>query len=126
MSKLEIKRGSTRIVFLIGNWAIKIPNFAEWRLFLHGLLGNMQEKRFSIYPEICPIIFSIRGGFMNIAKRARELSEEEFEREILGKCKCTQTSVIFIDENYRKLRIEKKASSFGWLDGKIVIIDYGD
>jgi hypothetical protein len=123
---MEIKYGSTRTVFLIRNWAIKIPNFREWRLFLHGLLANMQEKTFSVYPEVCPVIFSVRGGFLNIAKRARELTELEFEQEIQYTYPNTPDgNIIFKDADYY-IEAEGKPSSFGWLDGKIVVIDYGN
>lgn len=126
---MQIKHGSTRIVFLIRNWAIKIPSLVEWRLFLHGLLANMQEKTFSVYPEVCPIIFSIRGGFLNIAKRARELTDLEFEQEILPKCERDDdfaNRIYFVNTEDYCLSVEGKASSFGWLDNKIVVIDYGN
>lgn len=123
---MEIKRGSTRIVFLIRNWAIKIPNFLGWRLFLHGLLANMQEKVFSIYPEVCPVIFYVCGGFLNVAKRARELTELEYEMEIQYTYPTTSSgNIIFKDADYY-LEAESKPSSFGWVDGKIVLIDYGN
>ena len=124
-----IKEGSTRIVLLIRDWAIKIPNFREWRLFLHGLLANMQEKTLNVYPEVCPIIFSFPGGFLNIAKRTRELTDLEFEQEILPKCERDTNyvnRVYFVNTDDYCLSVEGKASSFGWLDGRIVIIDYGN
>lgn len=126
---MEIKYGSTRTVFLIRNWAIKIPVFCEWRLFLCGLLANMQERDSSIYPEVCPVIFHICGGLLIVAKRARELTELEFEQEILPKCirEDTEDYLIYIvDKEDYFLFVEGKPSSFGWLDGKIVIIDYGN
>lgn len=126
---MEIKQGSTRITLLTRNWAIKIPNFREWRLFLHGLLANMQEKLFSVYPEVCPVIFSLCGGFLNVAKRARELTDLEFEQEILPKCERDGNSlnrIYFVNNEDYCISVEGKPSSFGWLDGRIVVIDYGN
>jgi len=41
----RIKQGETRLVFLVGNYAIKTPNFLKgYRQFLYGLISNHQEK----------------------------------------------------------------------------------
>lgn len=123
---MELKFGTTRIVLLAGKFAFKFPNFREWRLFLYGLLGNMQEKTFSVYPEVCPVKFYIPGGFLNIAARAMEFTEEDYYKYIHEEYKIDGNSdVVFVNEDYT-LRVEDKASSFGWLNGKIAIIDFGD
>src|ERR1044071_6840615 len=72
--------GCTRTVFLIGNYAIKIPSTVEWRLFILGLLGNMQEAIFSKtgWPELCPVVFSIPGGWLLVMRRAKVLTDEEW------------------------------------------------
>lgn len=110
---MKVKRGSTRIVILVGKYAVKIPNIVEWKLFLNGLLGNMRERaywRFQTFPKLCPIVFSIPGGFINIMKRATPLSIEEFN----------DLNWVLFD----RIPCERKLSSYGLLEGKIVVVDY--
>lgn len=107
--------GITRNVLLVGPYAIKIPVFCNWENFLCGLLGNMQEVTFSGMPRVCPIVFHIPFGFLAVMKRAKEMTYnesldnwEEMERIVeLG------------------IPVELKHSSFGWLNGILVAIDYG-
>lgn len=41
---MEIKKGVTRIVFLVGKYAFKIPNFTHsWKHGITGILANLQE-----------------------------------------------------------------------------------
>ncbi len=109
--RLKHKRGITREVFLIGKWAIKLPSVRSWRLFLQGLLGNMQEKELSGFDDrLCPVVFSIWGGWVSIMPRCGSLPE--FTDEMGGICE------------YMGF-IEKKLCSFGLLDGKLVAVDYG-
>lgn len=107
---MQWKRGITREVFLIGRWAIKIPSFRSWKLFLQGLLGNMQEKQWSGFDErLCPVVFYTPGGFLSIMPRATPI--ECINDEYLSICD--------------SLPVEKKLCSFGLLNGKIVAVDYG-
>jgi len=113
------RTGCTRIVILFGNYAIKLPCLDEWRLFLHGLLANMQERRFSKegWPELCPVVFSAPGGWLLIMKRAKEMTNQEFE---------TFDSRAWSDRGDYIIPVEHKSNSFGWLNGEIVAIDYGN
>lgn len=38
------RKGTSRIVFLLGQYAIKFPTFSSWTLFLQGLIGNCKER----------------------------------------------------------------------------------
>lgn len=111
--------GTTRIVFLMWRWAIKVPAVTEWRLFLLGLLANMQEAKFSKMksPAMCPVLFAFPGGFFSVMQRARELTREEFER---------LDYEVFINFNDYTVPVEKKLDSFGVLNGRVVAIDYGN
>lgn len=118
LKMIDLKRGATRIVLLIGKYAIKIPSIFEWRLFLHGLLANLQEASFSRaeWEELCPVVLAVPGGWFLIMRRATPLSEEEFE---------SLNYEEWVDrENYR-VPVENKHDSFGILDGRIVAVDYG-
>lgn len=113
-----IRHGVTRIVILVGPWAIKIPNFFRWEMFLHGLLCNRNEAIWAStgWPEFCPIVFSVPGGFLNVMKRVQPfrgtVPDGWFQR--------------FVDKPKYRVPMEQKDNSFGFLDGRLVAIDYGD
>ena len=122
VTRLQIelcRKGVTRTVLLIGRYAFKFPKMRYgWRLFLLGLLGNMQEVVFSKtrWPELCPIVFAIPGGWLVVMRRARILTPAEFAELDLE---------VWASGNGGSIPYEKKADSFGWLDGRIVVVDYG-
>lgn len=128
-----INTGVTRHVILIGDYAVKIPRLNYgWRNFLQGLLCNMQEASFGKMNDkrMCPVLFSINGGFLLIMPRCRPLSEIEFN---------TLNINTFWGKNEKAtngyygdciIPVEHKRDSFGWfkangVNNKIVAIDYG-
>lgn len=114
------KRGVSRDVFLVGRWAVKLPKLTYgWKMFLCGLLANMQERSFAAtkWPQLCPVSFSLPGGWLVVMHRARVMTEEEFS-SFDAKAFCDQPDYI--------VPCEFKSDSFGWLDGRIVVIDYGN
>lgn len=114
-----MKYGATRIVLLIFGWAIKIPRVTEWRLFLLGLLANMQERIFSRtgWPELCPVVFSLPGGWLVIMRRAREITADEWAQFDADRWR---------DRGEYIVPAEAKRDSYGWIDGRIVAVDYGN
>jgi hypothetical protein len=110
-----MKQGATRNVFLIGRYAIKIPRLVEWRLFLNGLLANMQEVTFSEtkWEEFCPVLFHFPLGFMVVMKRCDPLTRYQWDSFDVD---AFRENVMFV---------ENKMDSFGILNGKIVAVDYG-
>ena len=116
---MKIYHGATRMVFLIGGYAFKLPSFKEWRLFLHGLLANMQEVVFSKtgWPELCPVLFHLPLGLLVVMPRCQPLTGEEFNKFDYDK--------FTIHDDYVLTYIENKPDSFGILNGKIVAVDYG-
>lgn len=115
-----IKIGSTRIVFLTHRYAIKIPRFTEWRLFLHGLLANMQEVRFSRaawIEKVCPVLFSLPGGWLNVMPRVKIMTADEY--------RMIDVDTIVVTPDY-VIPAERKPDSFGYYNGRIVAVDYGN
>ncbi|MBI1408147.1 MAG: hypothetical protein GC145_18700 [Caulobacter sp.] len=113
-------RGVTRLVILAGPWAIKAPRpDYGWRLFLHGLLCNMTEAVFgrSALEGFCPVVWHIPGGWLLVQRRARVMTEAEF---------ATFDVAAFCDRETYQIAAETKADSFGWIDGQVVAIDYGE
>jgi hypothetical protein len=114
-----IKHGSNRTVFLVGKYAFKIPNPREFRLFLCGMLANMQERTFwDAYhcQKLCPVVFALPGGFMTVMRRAMPLTKDEFRAFDAEHWK---------DTPYFVVPVENKLDSFGKLGGRIVAVDYG-
>jgi hypothetical protein len=112
--------GATRHVFLIWKYALKFPQVYSWKHFLGGLLANMQEVTFYKqlkHERMCPIVFSVIGGFLVIMKRTKEISAIEYSNLDFNQFR-------YVDNNWI-IPVEDKKDSFGILDGKIVAIDYG-
>ena len=116
--RVRCLRGATRIVLLVGGYAVKVPLPQTWRTFLNGLLANMQEREFSRtgWPELCPVVGSLPGGWLVVMRRTEPLTCYEYNvfdtRE-------------FIERSDGVIPVEEKQDSFGWLDGRIVAVDYG-
>lgn len=121
---IALRRGITREVLLLGPVALKFPSARSWRLFLQGLLANMQEKRFShVSKNLCPVTTILPGGFCNAMPRVLPLSEADFSR--LWDNDGAPMARLIVD-NQTELPIEfSKPDSFGWLNGRIVAVDYG-
>jgi hypothetical protein len=118
------RNGITRIVILIGRWAIKVPcvrySGQRWRCFLRGLLANMQERDVAAtgWPELCPVLFAVPGGLLIVMRRASAMSNTEWDA-------FRYDNFITLDGGRTLLPVENKPDSFGWLDGRVVAVDYG-
>ena len=120
---IEINRqGITRIVFLTRRYAFKVPNFMYgYRFFLRGLLANLQEK--DVYGwayrkvDLCPVRFAFPLGLLVVMPRVRVMTDAEFLKFDYQE---------WSERAGRYITVEDKESSFGWLDGRVVAIDYGD
>lgn len=111
------RRGITREVVLFGKYALKFPSIRSWKCFLQGLVSNIKEKEHSRLnnPYLCPVIFYIPSGILVIQKRAVIFTENEAEKYDLMRI-----------SSEAGIWVEPKASSFGWIDGNIVAVDYGN
>jgi len=129
---MQIKFGCTREVFLIGKYAIKVPQFHyEWRHFLLGLLANMQEVNLSKTHDerLCPVLFYIPGGWLIVMPRCGEISREDFLNLDVTRFWPDNSEDYHPDNTCERANynvpVENKEDSFGVLDGKIVAVDYG-
>lgn len=114
---MKVLHGTTRVVLLTTKYAFKFPTYVSWKLFLHGLLANMQENLFSgLHSNLCPVLFYIPGGFLTVMPACTPLTTEEYE---------SLDFIRFVDQEDMELPVENKQDSFGWLNGRIVAIDYG-
>lgn len=111
--------GIMREVFLTRRYAIKLPRLSYgWKIFLHGLLANMQEARWGKcgLEELCPVIFAVPGGWLLIMRKAEPLTIEEWDAFKVDS---------FCEREDYTIPAERKHDSFGRLNGKIVAVDYG-
>lgn len=115
-----MKKGSTRYVFFIGNYAFKIPSLHGYTQFLWGLLANMQEVKFSkissIKDKLCPVVFYIPFGLMLVMPKVRVLNQNEISK--------SELESFCLDKNCI-IPSEIKYDSFGYLGNKLVAIDFG-
>lgn len=115
--------GVTREVFLTKRYAIKVPKFTYgWKQFLNGLLSNMQEREFSKtgWPELCPVVLSLPGGWLVVMRRARPLEDIEWDTFDVERFQgWTVPKAPYV------IPVESKRCSFGVLDERIVAVDYG-
>ena len=115
--KIIIKKGSSRIVILIGNYAFKFPYIFLWQNFLFGLIANINEVRFNRLKDsrLAPVVFWIPFGLFLVMKRANPLIN--FDKKLL--------TDFCLEKNGLVLPVELKKDSFGYINNKLVAIDYG-
>ena len=125
---MELKTGSSRKVFLIGKYTIKIPNFYSHKTFLNGCRDNWSERNTYKYFKgvyasksahsstgrditelMVPSLFCSWFGLVQIQLRVEPLTRKltvEEEEEFEGVCSDIQSS------------------NFGMLNGEILCFDY--
>ena len=72
---------------------------------------------------LCPPLWCSKGGVLLIMKRARPLAEREF-RELMSRGKLPYFEWDYGGPGDDGCPFEPKADAWGWLDGKVVAIDY--
>ena len=113
-------KGCTRIVLLIGNYAIKIPNFTVCHLhFLHGCYANWSERHYckimrgvennELYDLVAPSLFCSFFGLLQVQKRCVELNRQLTNDEIL---------------KFKNVCSDIKMENFGIYKNNIVCMDY--
>lgn len=116
--------GATRRVFVFKTFVIKVPNTQEYKLFLHGILANLQEKVFSRInrPDLAKVKFCGKLGLFLIMERAETLDvinldwlkfKEDLEEQYKN------------DEMKEFMLSDAKPCNWGYIDNKLVKIDYG-
>lgn len=114
----SMKKGTTRVVYLIGGYAIKIPRINRWKSFLRGILANMDERMWYKHSPVdwknkmCPSLLCLFGGFILICKRATPITQTIWDNGTIKK------------EDFYPIPMDYKAINFGWYKSEIVLIDY--
>jgi hypothetical protein len=78
----------------------------------------MQERQWGRtgFEGLCPVVFSLPGGWLVVMPRARLMTDEEF---------FAFDAESFCERGDYLIPAEPKSNSFGHLAGQIVAIDYG-
>lgn len=120
MPLLKKRNGATRQVFLTKRYAIKIPSFYSWKLFLTGLCCNITEHEFTSLndPYLCPVIWKSWLGLVIVMPRTKEVTNIGlWKTEIHHARHHTLVESMYMSDC--------KPSNYGYLKGKLVKIDYG-
>lgn len=117
-----MRKGTTRLVFLLGKYAIKIPNFTySWQNFLTGCLANCNERTFCKqykgmleYNLVAKTYFSSWFGLINIQERLEPLHYEMYDPDGA------------VREFFKGICSDIKSSNFGFRAGSksLVCLDY--
>jgi len=114
-----ITRGITRIVILIGDYAIKMPNFLhDHHHFLVGCECNWKERKWTksckhsldFYSKLSPTLFCSLFGLMSIQLRCKPLDRSLTDKEVAY---------------FQDVTTDVKSDNFGYLNGLLVCFDYG-
>lgn len=114
---MKVKRGTNRIVILVGKYAFKFPNiFNGHLLFLYGCYSNYSErdfcKKFRDMPEfynlVAPSLFCSWFGLLEVQVRCEEV-------------------LSISDSDLRRLESvngESKPINYGTYKNNLVCVDY--
>lgn len=123
---IKVRAGSTRLTFLVGEYAFKVPNpLFSWKNFLLGMLANDQEVQFytidEFRPLFIPLYFRLPYGILNVTAKALPLDRSELD---LFRSRI-EAKIAQAEKSGGKVPVEMKPDSFGWWRGDIRILDYG-
>lgn len=116
--KIYIKFGTTRLVILVGKYAIKVPRPKWWKSFLKGIIANLDESLwYKNSPldwklKMAPVIGCYLKGFILIMRRAEPLTLEQYGSISI--------------KDYYLIPMDNKIQNFGIYKGNIVLVDYAD
>ena len=81
------------------------------------LVEFLSEAQFSKsgWKELCPVLFSVPGGFLVVIPRCQTL-QDALPQALYE---------LFINQPDYCVPAENKSDSFGWYKGRLVAIDYG-
>jgi len=129
---MKSENGCTRVVFHLEGVVIKVPNYRyKWHHFLSGLLANMTERdtwKWAINPNnesgkpelLCPVIWASWGGWILIMRRA-DVMAHEIEMSEIDPFPPNRYQT-WVEAGFDS---DNKPDNFGYLNGKLVKVDYG-
>jgi len=129
---MKLYKGSSRLVILIGNYAIKFPRLDNGMLmFLYGCYGNYCERiwykiwercskenddKYTLASKklemICPTVFSLWFGIMSIQYRCQLIKEGQIPDSFKEEC------------SRLNLSEDVKIENVGFYKDRLVLVDY--
>lgn len=130
MNFIEVKHGSRRTVFLIGNKAFKIPSLKRYVSFIRGIEENLEERYwYSVdgsrkrnpnqewtIPNLAEIHYADRFGLLVVMERANTNKPFHFDYDFKKLKEWTKSYNFHADIN---------ESNVGYIKDSLVVIDYG-
>lgn len=135
---MQIKTGSSRVVFIFKNFVIKIPKF--WRIsrFALGIVENLTERYWycadntvktmdiNKYP-LAPILYASSNGLIMIMQRADVVTEKSYK----GMIPFDQARFVRDMEQLEAwvkgfdFKHDLRMGNIGYIGSKLVMVDYG-
>jgi hypothetical protein len=117
---MRTELGATRKVFVFKRFVIKVPNTQEYRLFLHGILANFQEKLWSGYhADLARVLWCSFLSLVLVMERADVISDDDSLLE--------QLEAKYADDDLKEFLLrDHKSSNWGYIGNRLVKIDYGN
>lgn len=101
---------------------IKLPTLRSYPLFLQGILANLQERLWSGHHELLARVhFCDPLGLFLVMERARPL----YEGSLIGLERELRKRYADGDIDIEFLVADLKNDNFGYVNGRLVKIDYG-
>jgi hypothetical protein len=131
---LSFGLGTTRVVLLIGRVAIKLARHKRGRACNRFEADLFQSATAARKAMLCPAVWCSKSGIVLIARRARPLTQQQFN-SIWGRTlrrwdgDYSDSGPVLPDWDEGGPRglespFEPKPSNWGWLDGRLVALDY--
>ena len=122
---MEIKRGASRLVILVGSLALKVPDDSGPERFELGRNANCaelnawRETNAWWHKYLCPVIYADPDGGFLVMRRARMMTVKEHEAWRQELIKRDEYRPDAPEEPY-----EEKLEDWGYLDNQPVAVDY--
>jgi hypothetical protein len=115
---VAFKQGQSRRVVVLPWIAVKFPR-NKWGARCNAYEAKLYQSTTPWRRKLlCPVIWCAPKGILLVMRAATPLTEEELDRADGSKewKRVTNSNEV--------LPFEDKATDFGWLDGRIVVMDY--
>ena len=120
---IKICKWATRTVIVLKKYVIKFPTFKTYELFLNGLLANIQEKKFSgTHKDLAKVKYCNKYGLFLLMEKANVLPNSVDYNDFLK----------YLKDKYRNddmksfMLSDMKVNNWGYINNRIVKIDYGN
>jgi len=135
---MVVKRGVTRLVFVLGSVVVKVPNFTySWLNFLTGLCANMNEAHTWKYNSgecceqgksylLCPVLWCSWGGWLLVMPR---VDMERHRKEVGCEGLCSKAISASREKRYKSwidagFGGDDKPGNYGYYKDRLVKVDY--